>query len=176
MFVDRQALEMAVNALGCEVVNTNVYKWWGRSVVDYPLPAGMRQEDLGKNAEFVIRLTEETKKRLGRSDPYEVGVMADPNNPGCYVAMYDHFLGGYGVDDALGSPVHHADGSLTILPKLMQEYAKFCDALAARESGDQIEFLTAKQAYEKYPGAFPVSKDESTWVSIAHTESRTGVR
>lgn len=185
MFADMACLRQAVEMLGCRIVERNTFRWYGSSVGDYPLPLGMKKEDLGKNAKFVIELTPETQARIRAEHPeydqeaYDVGLIEDPNNPGTYVPMYDHFINGYGVDDVLGSPIrdpNHYSKVLTLLPKLMQHYHMCCDAAAAREVGDAIEFLTAKAAHSRYPELFPTpTTDETTWVSIADTTSRIGV-
>jgi hypothetical protein len=47
-----------------------------------------------------------------------------------------------------------------------------CDALAAREAGDAIEFMNLRDAGIKYPMHFAQSEDETTWVSIVDTEGR----
>lgn len=184
VFADLDCLRQAVEMLGCRLVERNTFRWYGRSVGDYPLPPGMTKADLGNNAKYVIELTPETAARVKKEHgydeaPYDVGIIEDPNNPGTYVPMYDHFIGGYGVDDCLGAPVRdpqHYNKIHMLLPKLMQHYHMCCDAAAARESGDTIQFLTMKAAAEQYPQLFPTpSQDESTWVSIADTTARIGV-
>jgi hypothetical protein len=45
---DEEALRTAVEELGGTLERRNTYKWFGRSVGDYPLPKGIKVEDLGK--------------------------------------------------------------------------------------------------------------------------------
>ncbi len=107
--------------------------------------------------------------------PYEIGLIPDPDNPGCYVPLYDYYNRGYGLDDYVGTPRHGKEG-VTLCPKLKQHYDMMCDAIAAREAGDTIEFKTQKDASIAYPELFKPSNDETTWVSIVDTSARIGVR
>jgi hypothetical protein len=168
-----EALQMACQMLGLKVTQKKNYTWFNRHVGDYPVPAGVKVEELGRNAEFVIGLGDEKKKR--HPDAYEIGMVADPNNEGCYVPIYDFWAGGKGLDQTIGSPLFNDAGHKSVkmlCPKLKQMYDMCCDKLAAVAVGDQIEFLTAKQAHEKYPAYFPASTDEETWVSISNTDQR----
>jgi hypothetical protein len=173
MFRDVEALRIACGMLGLDVKQTNKYRWWGRHVGDYPLPEGMKAADLGSNALFVLSVSEEKKKELGLHDPYEIAIVEDPNNPGCYVPLYDFYGGGLGLDRVVGRPVYEGsrDKQPSLLaPKLKNHYDMACDALAAKEAGDTIEFLTRKQAHEKYPQLFPEpTQAEDEWVSIVET-------
>src|SRR3990167_8580608 len=46
---DLDALERACSKLGLSLRRgQETYKWYGRSVGDYPLPAGVKESDLGK--------------------------------------------------------------------------------------------------------------------------------
>lgn len=174
MFRDRQALQMACDMLGLEIVETNKYKWYGRSMGDYPTPNV--PGTLGENAEFVIRLTEETKVKLKQQDPYDIGIVSDPVNPGCYVPLYDHYAGGYGLSEVVGEPITNKRGVVqTLCPILKQHYDMCCDALAAREAGDTVEFLTLKAAAVKHPSLFEPNEDEQTWVSIVDADHRIEV-
>ncbi len=178
MFQDMEALKMACDMLGLVIEVRKNYTWYNRHMGDYPIPAGVKKEDLGNNAQFVVRLNDEmtAKHQRGSQKPYEIGMMADPNNPGCYVPIYDFYNGGYGLEAVIGKPLFN-DAAQTqirmLCPKLKQTYDMCCDALAAKQAGDQIEFLTAKAAHAKYPKVFPQpTEDEATWVSIANTEGR----
>lgn len=182
MFSDLAAMEQAAGMIGCEIVKKKEYTWWGRSVGDYPLPAGMKKEDLGKNAEYVLRIRPDSYEKFGldaKAQPYELGLLPDPNNPGCYVPMYDFFCGGMGLDKAIGAPLFDpADKRrhqpLMFCPRFKQYYDMCCDAIAAQQAGDRIEFMTAAQAYVKYPHLFPQSTDEETMVSLVDTDARVG--
>jgi hypothetical protein len=179
LFVDLECLVKAAELKGFVKVDTNEYKWWGRSVGDYPTPPGVRTEDIGKNALFVLRMNDE-KLATARSkygEAYEIGVIADPNNPGCYTVMYDFYNSGYGIDDLVGAPARDQNGAINLLcPQLKQAYDMVCDAHAAAESGDKISFMTMREAHAQHPDVFPASTDETTWVSVVDTENRVGVR
>lgn len=176
IFSDIKALRQAAKMLGCELVERNTYKWYGTSVGDFPLPPGVKAEDLGNNAKYVIQLTAKTKKELNCENAYEVGIIEDPNNPGCYLPMYDFWQGGYGINQKLGDPIfegHARDGKVkTLLPKLMQQYHMVCDSYAAAEAGDKITFLKTADAHKKFPQMFPAKGDQDTWVSIVDTSAR----
>ncbi len=183
MFKDLEALGFACNMLGLKLEKKKTYSWWGHSVGDYPIPDGVDVNELGKNAEYVISVTGEKaaqlKKKTGR-DPYELGLLADPNNPGCFVPIYDFYAGGYGLSDVVGQVLYgpnKIDGrhnEITALcPLLKQHYDMACDALAAKQAGDVIDFVKMSEAHAKYPQLFPTpSDDEVTWVSVTTTDNR----
>ena len=81
---DLDALEAAVKEeLGGELIRgKKSYKWWGRFEGDYPLPEGVRQEDLGK-CDHVIKVP-------GAS--YEVGVVEQKD--GSFKLQYDFYTTG----------------------------------------------------------------------------------
>jgi hypothetical protein len=165
--------------LGLLLTEKSDYGWYGRSVGDYPLPAGTTEDQLGKNATWVISVDPEkytSHEKSSRQKPYELGLVADPNNPGCFVPMYDYFNGGYGLDARIGSPVFankdREEGPQMLAPKLKQTYDMCCDKLAAVAVGDKIEFLTLAEAAVKYPTLFPKSDDTNTWVSVTDTDAR----
>lgn len=180
LFADLACLLKAAELKGFKKVDTNEYTWWGNHVGDYPIPKGMKKEELGKNALFILRLQEEfhaQAKKKHSKNPYDIGILADPNNEGCYTLIYDFIGGGYGIDDRLGAPVRDsATGGIKLLcPELKQTYDMVCDAAAAKEVGDSIQFFTKKDAHVKYPSIFEESTDEKTWVSITDTSARVGV-
>lgn len=73
-----EALKAAVKEMGAEFVEgQRTYKWYGRSVGDAPLPAGMRKEDLGKCTHAI--------KVPGVN--YEVGVVKQKD--GSYTLAWD---------------------------------------------------------------------------------------
>jgi hypothetical protein len=167
VFADKKALLLAVEHLGdLEVVETNEYRWWGSHVGDYPVPKGMKKDELGKNAAFVIRVKGEKRKQLTakyHQEPYDLAIVEDPNNPGCYIPMYDFYGSGAGLDEVIGAPVVKTDKKgaprHTLGPKLIQHYHMMCDLLAAREAGDEIAFE---------------EQQDGSWVSVAKTEARLG--
>lgn len=172
MFADLEALRAACAMLGLEVVEQRTYRWYGTSVGDYPLPAGMKAGELGRNATYVIRFNEEMRKKHPQA--YEVGLIADPNNPGAFVPLYDYWNSGYGINTAVGAPLLEADRKTVkmLCPRLKQHYDMCCDALAAKQAGDSIEFLTLADAHRKYPQQFPASTDAETWVSVVDPTHR----
>lgn len=180
MFMDMEALELAAKMCKGRLVKRNTYNWWMSHVGDYPLPKGVNKDDLGTNAVFVFEIDPEHYAELGISNsgkkPYDIGFLEDPNNPGCFVPIYDFYAGGYGLESAIGKPLFNDVGQKAIrmlCPKLKQNYDMACDALAAKAAGDKIEFLTAKDAHVKYPQMFPTkTEDEATWVSIVDTSNR----
>jgi hypothetical protein len=184
LFSSKEILTEAAELKGCEVVETNVYNWFNRHVGDYPIPEGMKKSELGRNALFVIRVKEPklgelTNKYNGR--PYDVGVVEDPNNPGCYTVVYDFFNDGYGIDDVLGGPVRDEKGEITLLcPFLKQAYDMVCEKHGAADAGVSITFMSLAEAREKAPAYFnqyPRQKDEAnTWVSFADEEQQLGAK
>src|SRR4051812_43867314 len=99
MFKDMEALTLACNMLGLEIVQRKTYQWYDTHVGDYPVPPGINVADLGKNASFVVKLNAEmtAKHGNGRNVPYEIGMLEDPHNAGCFVPIYDFYCGGYGL-------------------------------------------------------------------------------
>ena len=89
---DLTALKAACKRMGVEFVeNTHTYKWWGRSVGDYPIPAGFTAQDLGK-CDHVIRVP-----NVG----YEVGVVKNKTGKG-YSLLYDFYGQGQGLLQKFG--------------------------------------------------------------------------
>lgn len=102
---DLDALKAAGRLCGLELVKQETYRWYGKHMGDYPLPAGFKREDLG-HCDFVLRLP-------GKKDAYEVGIVKRKDGKPGYVPLWDFWNGGYGLEDAVGK-----NGS-----KLKQEYA-----------------------------------------------------
>ena len=75
------ALKAACTRLGVEFLeNKKTYNWFGRSVGDYPLPAGFTAEDLGK-CEHAIHVP---------GVRYEIGVVPLKSGKG-YTLLYDFY-------------------------------------------------------------------------------------
>ena len=97
---DLDALQAACSPeSGLEFVRgQQTYRWYGRSVGDYPLPAGFTEADLGK-CEHAIRVR-------GNSGAYEIGVVrrrdAEGNVLPGYQLSYDFWNGGYGLEKVAG--------------------------------------------------------------------------
>lgn len=70
------------------------YKWYGRSVGDYPLPSGVAVEDLGK-CDHVIRVDG------AAGQTYEIGVVKKKDEKG-FSLLWDFWNGGYGLQDVVG--------------------------------------------------------------------------
>jgi hypothetical protein len=101
---DLDALDSACKQLGLELVRgQKQYRWYGRSVGDYPLPAGFTEQDLGK-CDHAIRIP-------GNPNAYEIGVVKNRNGRG-YQLLWDFWQGGYGMQAKVGK-----DGE-----KLKQQY------------------------------------------------------
>src|ERR1019366_7865450 len=92
--LDLDCLEKACKAIGLELVRgQKKYRWYGRSVGDFPLPAGFNEQDLGK-CEHAIRVP-------GNNEAYEIGVVKRRGKPG-YTMMWDFWNGGYGMEKIAG--------------------------------------------------------------------------
>jgi len=189
LITDIKCLAQACDMIGCELVQQSTYDWWGRHVGDYPVPKGMQAGELGKNAEYVIRAKPENKAKLGGSSCYDIGVVPDPNNEGAWTWIYDFYGQGDRIDRLVGSPVRGQKGIEMLCPALKQHYDMCCDAAAAKEAGDKIEFMSVadlranfEPLQKKYPQlrkALPLppvsADDENRWVSIVDTTQRVGV-
>ncbi len=119
---DLDALEAACKRIGTlELVrDQKVYKWWGSSVGDYPLPEGFTAEDLGK-CDHAIRVK-------GDKHAYEVGVVRARNGKQGYVLHWDFFNNGYGMQAQVGENCKH----------LRQAYAVEVAKKAAKRQGMNV--------------------------------------
>lgn len=116
---DLAALKAAVKEFGCEwVEGKKKYTWFGQSVGDYPIPAGMTAEALGK-CDHVIKVP---------GVNYEIGVVKLPQ--GGYTLAYD-FYGNWGLHDGQKLLGKFGDG----LKKLVQTYAVQVATMKAKASG-----------------------------------------
>lgn len=94
--LDLDILDRCLTHVGARLVrNVDRYKWYGTHVGDYPLPAGFKQEDLGK-CDHVIRLNNAT------SETYEIGVVRRRDGQPGYQLLWDFWKGGYGLQEAIG--------------------------------------------------------------------------
>lgn len=164
--VDLRAVRMAAEALGLLCEERREYRTWvtdhGEPYGDYPVPQGVKPEDVGRNAVLVLAIPPEKAAAMARNNcgvmPYELAIAPDPNNPGAYVPMYDFFNGGQGLDEYIGAPagVDPVTGDIEQLaPKLMMHYRMACDKISAKEAGDEIRF-------EEQP--------DGSWVSITECD------
>lgn len=177
VFVDIEALRIAAERIGLVMEKRSNYAWWGQSVGDYPLPAGWTAADIGNNATYVLSLPKEKAAKFaswGRG-PFEIGIIADPENPGCWSPCYDFFNGGYGLDELVGAPVYNDKGELEVLaPLLIQRYQMVADEMAAAEAGDNITFMSTKEAHMRYPDVFTKEGNDRDFVSVVDTGERVG--
>lgn len=119
---DLEALRLACESLGLELVlNQKTYKWFGRSVGDYPLPEGMTADDLGK-CDHVIRIPD-------NSSAYEIGVVQNGDH---YELLWDFWAGGKGMVAKV------SDGNGLNANKLKQYYAVHCSILDLQSQGYQV--------------------------------------
>lgn len=117
---DIDALAAAAKELGLDFCRGQAtYKWYGRSLGDTPLPAGLKASDLGK-CDHALRIA-------GNAKAYEIGVkqMAD----GTYRLLWDFWQGGYGLQDKVGQNAG----------KLIQEYAAQVALKKARQQGFAVQ-------------------------------------
>lgn len=98
---DLDALELACKSLGLELIRGKTeYKWYGRHVGDYPLPAGFSKDELGK-CEHAIRVSSGTASQ--NSNAYEVGVCKRKDGKPGYTLLWDFYAGGLGLEKAIGA-------------------------------------------------------------------------
>ncbi|MEW6545048.1 MAG: DUF1257 domain-containing protein [Nitrospirota bacterium] len=92
---DLEALKMACRDLGLEfVADQRTYRWYGRSVGDYPPPEGFTVQDLGK-CEHAIRVP-------GNAQAYEIGVAKRRDGRPGWTLLWDFWNGGYGLQEKVG--------------------------------------------------------------------------
>lgn len=119
---DLEALVEAAKLLGMELkTGQTTYRWWGRSVGDYPLPEGFKASDLGK-CEHALTIP-------GNPRAYEVGVVKRRDGKPGYTLLWDFYGGGYGLRNAIGE-----DGV-----KLKGEYSLAVAAKIQRARGYRVE-------------------------------------
>ena len=115
-------LKTAAERIGCEFVEgQKTYRWYGRHVGDYPLPAGFKKEDMGK-CEHAIRV-----KGAG-SQTYEVGVVKRRDGKPGYTLLWDFYAGGYGLQAKVGEGAE----------ELVKSYAASAAMRAARKLGYKV--------------------------------------
>jgi hypothetical protein len=118
---DLDALDAAARSLGLELVRgQTTYKWYGRHVGDYPLPAGFTREDLGR-CDHAIRVP-------GNNQAYEIGVVKRRDGRPGYVLLWDFWRGGYGLVEKVGENAN----------RLKQAYAIEAAKRAAWRAGHRV--------------------------------------
>lgn len=117
---DLGALKTAVEELGGVFVeNQRTYRWYGRSMGDYPLPEGFTEAELG-HCEHAIRVP-----GVG----YEVGVV---KKNGTYRLLYDFWGPGEGLHEKFG----------TNLTRLTQMYGVHKATAEAKRKGFSVRRQT----------------------------------
>lgn len=115
---DLDALEEAGRRLGLQLVRgQQTYKWWGRSVGDYPIPDGFSAEDLGK-CEHALH---------SDSAAYEVGVVRRRDGRPGWQLLWDF------IDGRLVNIVGHE------CRNLKREYAAIVAAKQAQRQGFRVQ-------------------------------------
>ncbi len=119
---DLKVLADACERIGCEFVEgQKTYRWYGRHVGDYPLPAGFTKNEMGK-CEHVIRV-----KGAG-SQCYEVGVVKRRDGKEGYTLLWDFYARGYGLQDKIGEGAE----------ELVKSYAASAAMRAAKKLGWKV--------------------------------------
>lgn len=102
---DLEALKLACEKLGLKLnIGQKTYKWYGRSVGDYPLPAGMTEKDLGK-CTHAISIPDNSRA-------YEIGVIEQKD--GTFRLVWDFYQGGFGLQPIVGNDCKTLVGEYTI--------------------------------------------------------------
>lgn len=102
------------------MLNQKTYRWFGRSVGDYPLPAGFKAEELGK-CEHAIRIP-------GDRNAYEIGVVKRRDGKPGFQLIWDFWQGGYGMEEKVGKEAC----------RLRQEYSLAVPTRIAKRNGYQV--------------------------------------
>jgi hypothetical protein len=99
---DLNAVRQAAADCGLEFhEGQTTYRWWGQSVGDYPLPAGVTAQDLGHclHALSVPTSSPHCDQRRGS---YEVGIVPARDGSGGYTLLMDFYNNGYGLCSHIG--------------------------------------------------------------------------
>lgn len=119
---DLDALAEACKRFGLELVRgQKSYRWYGKHVGDYPLPAGFKEDELG-TCEHAIRIP-------GNTGSYEIGVVKRRDGKPGYSLLWDFFAGGYGLEEKVG----------TGCQKLKQAYSVTVAKRAAQKQGMRVQ-------------------------------------
>jgi hypothetical protein len=119
--LDLDGLGKAASFLGMELVKQDHYRWFGKHMGDYPVPAGFTKQDLGK-CEHVLRIK-------SNSSAYEVGITRRKDGQPGYVMLWDFWAGGMGLQEAIGKDAC----------KLRREYAIQVGMKRAAREGWRVE-------------------------------------
>lgn len=121
--VDVLALAAAVKEIGLVFcANQQTHKWFGRFVGDSPGITGVQQKDYGKclHAIRLPRTEAETAAYVKNAEeqPYEIGLVPDPEKPDQLMLVMDTWRWGNGV-----AALQEKTGSHPAFSKLMAAYA-----------------------------------------------------
>lgn len=126
---DLEALAQACDQLDLELVQGQAtYRWFGRSVGDYPLPPGFTAADLGK-CEHAIRV-----KGDEGATAYEIGLVARRDGRPGYTLLFDHYAGGCGLMKRVSRQSEEGEDVL----KLVHEYGAVKAARLAARRGLRV--------------------------------------
>ena len=124
-------MEEAVKQLATEGVKVSfvrdqkTYRWYGRSVGDYPIPEGFTAEDLGK-CDHVITVD---------GSDYDIGVVRNKTNDGTYSLLFDFWGTGKQIVDVLGNQTE----------KLKSAYNEQVALKVARSKGHRVQMFRNSQ-------------------------------
>jgi hypothetical protein len=139
---DLAALKSAARAVGLTFMEgQRTYRWYGRSVGDYPTPKGMKVSDLGKCDHALVI--------AGNPRAYEIGVRKQAN--GSFTLVWDFWQGGYGLQALVGDDAK----------KLTEEYAIAAAKNACKKLGwiSQVQRDGKLRVYHPKQGTLTVSRD-----------------
>lgn len=123
---DLEAMKLAAAECGLEFrEGQQTYKWYGRWVGDYKMPAGMTKEQLGK--------CDHALSVVGNSGAYEIGLVQTED--GEYQLLYDFWSGGYGLEQKVGKRCE----------KLMQAYSCHAAKRKAVQLGWSVSSETVQE-------------------------------
>ena len=136
LITDLACVPIIAKLLGAQVLDQREWRWYGHHVGDWPVPEGIDVNSLGKDAVLVLRFP---------NTEYDLAIIKDPNNPGCFTYIYDWYGRGGGLTKYLGEPIMGEGRSVKQLsPKFEMYTGMALDKLAAERAGDYIEFEEQK--------------------------------
>jgi hypothetical protein len=137
---DLDALAKACQRLGLELRRgQKTYKWFGKHVGDYPLPAGFAIEDLGQ-CEHAIAIAGDPAD----SEAYEVGVVKRRDGKGGYSLLWDFFGGGFGLQEKVGENCNALRQAYSIEIARKHAQAKGYQVQERVHQGGAIKLLLSK--------------------------------
>lgn len=142
-------LEAAAKSIGLELVRgQRTYRWYGRSVGDYPVPQGFAADELG-TCDHAIRVPLSVD---GADRCYEIGVCGRRDGKPGFVLLWDNWNSGKcsystGLDADEGRTDWTVNTSRTSLvqfvgdagQKLTQSYARVAAIRAGQQQGFQVQ-------------------------------------